>query len=98
MAGRLLLGINQSMSEASTADGSFHVKIEVLDEGSADAAKLGGPVETRVPGITPDLLSKIPRRISDPTGKPGDMVNVLIVGTQDQVVQVFTTAGVGAGG
>ena len=93
VAGRLLLGINQSMSEASTANGSFHVKIEVLDEGSADAINVGGPVETRVPGITPDLLSKIPRRVSDPSGNPGDMVNVLIVGTQDQVVQVFTTAG-----
>jgi hypothetical protein len=92
VAGRLLLGINQSMSEASTAEGSFHVRIEVLDEGSADASNAGGPVETRVPGITPDLLSKIPRRISDPAGKPGDMVNVLIVGTQDQMVQAFTTA------
>ncbi len=92
VAGRLLLGINQSMSEASTAEGSFHVRIEVLDEGSADGSNAGGPVETRVPGITPDLLSKIPRRISDPAGKPGDMVNVLIVGTQDQMVQAFTTA------
>ena len=91
-AGRLLLGINQSMSEASTADGSFHVRIEVLDEGMKDAANAGGPVETAVPGITPDLLSKIPRRISDPAGKPGDMVNILIVGTQDQMVEVFTTA------
>ena len=93
VAGRLYLGINQSMSEASSADGSFHVKIEVLKEGSADATNAGGPVETRVAGITPDLLSKIPRRVSDPNGKPGDMVNVLIVGTQDQMVQVFTTAG-----
>jgi hypothetical protein len=92
VAGRLFLGINQSMSEASTADGSFHVKIEVLDEGSADAITPGGPAETRVPDITPDLLSKIPRRVSDPNGKPGDMVNVLIVGTEEQVVQVFTTA------
>jgi hypothetical protein len=92
VAGRLVLGINQSMSEASTADGSFHVRIEVLNEGLKDAANAGGPVETGVPGITPDLLSKIPRRISDPAGKPGDMVNVLIVGTQDQVVQVFTAA------
>ncbi|MGB8864098.1 MAG: hypothetical protein WCC71_08370, partial [Candidatus Sulfotelmatobacter sp.] len=33
VAGRLFLGINQSMSEASTAEGSFHTKIEVLDEG-----------------------------------------------------------------
>jgi hypothetical protein len=93
VAGRLFLGINQSRSEASTADGSFHVKIEVLNEGSADATNVGGPVETRLPGITPDLLSKIPRRISDPNGRPGDMVNILIVGTQNQVVQVFTTAG-----
>lgn len=92
VAGRLMLGINQSGSEASTADGSFHVKVEVLDEGSRDATNAGGPVEVRVPGITPDLLSKIPRRVSDPAGKPGDMVNVLIVGTQDQVVHVFTTA------
>jgi hypothetical protein len=93
VAGRLFLGINQSMSEASTATGSFHVKIEALEEGSAGATNVGGPVETRVAGITPDLLSKIPRRVSDPSGKPGDMVNVLIVGTQDQVVQAFTTAG-----
>ena len=90
--GRLFLGINESMSDASTAEGSFHVKIEILDEGLADATKVGGPPETRVPGITPDLLSKIPRRISDPNGKPGDMVNVLIVGTQDEMVQVFTVA------
>jgi hypothetical protein len=81
------------MSEASTADGSFHVKIEVLNEGSAEATSIGGPVETRLPGITSDLLSQIPRRNSDPNGKPGDMVNVLIVGTQDQMVQAFTAAG-----
>ncbi|MGD0696348.1 MAG: LssY C-terminal domain-containing protein [Terriglobia bacterium] len=93
VAGRLFLGINQSMSEASTADGSFHVKVEVLNEGLAEATNAGGPAETRLPGITPDLLSKIPRRVSDPNGRPGDMVNVLIVGTQDQMVQVFTTAG-----
>jgi hypothetical protein len=93
VAGRLFLGINQSMSEASTADGSFHVKIDVLEEGLADATNVGGPAETRLLSITPDLLAKIPRRISDPNGKPGDMVNVLIVGTQDQVVQVFATAG-----
>jgi hypothetical protein len=69
------------------------VTIEVLDEGSADAIGVGGPAETRLQGITSDLLSKIPRRVSDPNGNPGDMVNVLIVGTQDQVVQVFTAAG-----
>lgn len=93
VAGRVFLGLNQSMKEAETATGSFHVKIEILEEGSADAANVGGPVDTRVAGITPDLLSKIPRRVSDPNGNPGDMVNLLILGTQDQVVQAFTTAG-----
>ena len=93
VAGHLFLGINQSMSEASTADGSFHAKVEVLNEGSSDATNAGGPAETRLPGVTPDLLGKIPRRVSDPAGAPGDMVNVLIVGTQDQMLQVFSTAG-----
>jgi hypothetical protein len=92
VAGRLFLGINQSKSDTSTADGTFHVRIEVLEEGSGDAKNAGGPVETRVSGITPNLLSKIPRRVSDANGRPGDMVNVLIVGTQDQMVKVFTTA------
>jgi hypothetical protein len=93
VAGRLYLGLNQGMSEAANAEGSFQVKIEILEEGSADATNVGGPVETRVAGITPSLLSKIPRRVSDPNGNPGDMVNVFLVGTQDQMVQAFTTAG-----
>jgi LssY-like putative type I secretion system component LssY len=93
VAGRLYLGINQSVSDAATATGSFHVKIEFPEEGSSNVTSVGGPVESRVAGITPNLLGRIPRRISDSNGKPGDMVNVLIVGTQDQMVGAFTTAG-----
>jgi hypothetical protein len=92
VAGRLFLGINQSEKDASAATGSFEVKVEILAEGSG-AASAGGPGEARVAGITPELLSKIPRRVSDPAHNPGDMVNVLIVGTEDQLVQAFTTAG-----
>jgi hypothetical protein len=93
VAGRLFLGINQSEKDAAAATGSFQVKIEILEEGSADATAVGGPAESRVTGITPELLSKIPRRVSDPEKNPGDMVNVLIVGTQDQLVQTFNAAG-----
>jgi hypothetical protein len=93
VAGRLFLGVNESQKDASAATGSFTVKVEILNEGSAETSKVGGPADAPVAGITPDLLSKIPRRVSDPSGNPGDMVNVLIVGTQDQVVQAFTTAG-----
>jgi hypothetical protein len=93
VAGRLYLGINQSQKDGEGATGSFEVTVDVVSEGTGDAASVGGPVEAPVAGITPDLLSKIPRRVSDPQKNPGDMVNVLIVGTQDQVVQVFTSGG-----
>lgn len=95
VAGRLFLGINQSLNDAGTATGSFHVTIQVLDPGSRDAAAAvaGGPAEGRIPSVTRDLLEKIPRRVSDPQGNAGDMVNVLIIGTQEEVVNVFTSAG-----
>lgn len=92
VAGRLYVGLNESASDASTAQGSFQVTIDILQEGSGSTVA-GGPEETRIKGITTDLLGKIPRRVSDPDGRPGDMVNVLIVGSQGQVVKVFTTAG-----
>jgi hypothetical protein len=101
VAGRLFLGINQSTKDAATAQGSFQVTINVLEAGAAGApgatvgaaAAGGGPAETAVPSFTPDLLEKIPRRVTDQQGNSGDMVNVLIIGTEDQVVQAFTTAG-----
>jgi hypothetical protein len=95
VAGRLFLGINQSYKDSQTAQGSFHVTISVTDPGLATpaAAVAGGPTETTISGITPALLAEIPRRVSDPQGNPGDMVNVLIVGSQDDLVQAFTAAG-----
>jgi hypothetical protein len=95
VAGRLYLGINQSLRDAEVAKGNFQVKIAVLDPGlsSAAAMAIGGPPETPVLGITLPLLRKIPRRVSDPQGKPGDMVNILLVGTQERVLQAFTRAG-----
>lgn len=92
VAGRLFLGINQSQSDAAAATGGFKATVEILDIGSGNAT-VGGPAESRVAGVTPELLSKIPRRVSDPAHNPGDMVNVLIIGTQDQVVKTFTEAG-----
>ena len=95
VAGRLFLGINQSSRDAEGAKGNFRVKIAVLNPGlsTTAAVAIGGPPETPVPEITPALLRKVPRRVSDPQGKPGDMVNILLVGTPEQVVQVFARAG-----
>jgi hypothetical protein len=95
VGGRLFLGINQSMKDAAGAKGNFQVKIAVINPGLSTAAAIaiGGPPETSVPSVTPAILKEIPRRVSDPQGKPGDMVNILIVGTQEQVVKVFSAAG-----
>jgi hypothetical protein len=95
VAGRLFLGINQSMKDAAAAQGSFHVKIEVLNPGLsvAAAAISGGPADSRIAEVTAALLGKIPRRVTDPQGNPGDMVNVLIIATQEEIVNVFTSAG-----
>jgi hypothetical protein len=46
-----------------------------------------------IPGIDNTLLSKIPRRVADKEGNPGDMVNFLILGDEDQMKKVFATAG-----
>ena len=95
VAGRLFLGINQSYKDSQTAQGSFHVTITVTDPGLATPAAVvaGGPAETKIAGITPALLAEIPRRVTDPQGNPGDMVNILIVGSQNDLVQAFTAAG-----
>jgi hypothetical protein len=91
VAERLYLGINQGMRDASDAQGSFQVKVEVLELGSD--ATVGGPAEKPIPEITASLLESIPRRISDQQKNPGDMVNVLIVGSEEEVLKVFSTAG-----
>lgn len=95
VAGRLYLGINQGLKEAATATGSFTVTVAVASVGLATsaAAVAGGPADAPVAGITPALLSKIPRRVSDQQGNPGDMVNVLLVGTQQQVEKTFAAGG-----
>jgi len=90
VAERLYLGINQSMKDAADATGSFHVTVEVLEQGSITT--LGGPAESEIPGIS-EFLEKIPRRIADQQHNPGDMVNVFLIGNEEDVVKVFTTAG-----
>jgi len=90
--GRLFLGINQGMREAATAQGSFHVTITVLTAGTGEANTPFLP-DTPVASVTSDLLEKIPRRVLDPSGNPGDMVNILLIGAQDDVTAVFKAAG-----
>lgn len=95
VAGRLFLGINESQKDAADAQGNFHVTITIVAAGLTTPAGMlvGGPAETSIPSITTEIVAEIPRRVSDPQGSPGDMVNVLIIGTQEQLTQAFAAAG-----
>jgi len=91
VAERLFLGINQSMRDASAATGAFEVNIEVLDQGTITT--VGGPAEAAIPELSAKLVDSLPRRVSDQQHSPGDMVNVLLIGSEEEVIKVFTTAG-----
>jgi len=93
ITGRLALGINQAKSD--TGDGTYTVHVEVY---TADATA-GGTVRTiskivdTIPGIDNSLFIKIPRRISDKDGNPGDMVNFLMLGSEAAMQKAFASAG-----
>jgi hypothetical protein len=90
ISGKLAIGINQASSD--TGDGSYTVKIQVFAADSKTAQEIARKV-TSLPGIDDSLFAKIPRRVGDKEGNPGDMVNFLIIGDEDAMKKVFTTAG-----
>lgn len=93
VAGKLALGINQSDKDA--ADGAFtvHVEIYAADSKAGEAALVVARQVKSMKGIDKKLFSKLPRRIADKDGNPGDMVNFLILGSEEAMQKVFTTAG-----
>jgi hypothetical protein len=90
LSGRLSIGINQLSSD--TGDGTYSVRIEIY-AADGDSVLYTAKAVLSIRGVDDSLFSKIPRRISDKVGDPGDMVNFLIVGSQAAMEKVFTTAG-----
>ncbi len=89
VSGRLSVGINQTTDD--TGDGTYVVRVEVyVPEG---AARVVAKQVSSLPGIDNNLFSKIPRRVGDKEGNAGDMVNFLILGSEDAMQRVFTNAG-----
>lgn len=87
IAGRLFLAVNQPASDQVT--GSYHVRLER----TASAAPAAPQHEVQVPAFSQSLLDSIPRRVSDPNGAPGDRVNFILIGSQEQVQAVLKAAG-----
>lgn len=90
VGGRLFIGINQASDD--TGDGTYKVEIEV-DAADASAKYQSAREVKSIPGINARLFSKIPRRVADKAGDPGDMVNFLIVASEPAMQKVFTAAG-----
>jgi hypothetical protein len=90
LSGRLSIGINQLSSD--TGDGTYSVRIEIYPA-DGDSVLYTAKAVPSIRGVDEDLFSRIPRRISDKAGDPGDMVNFLIIGSQAAMEKVFTTAG-----
>jgi hypothetical protein len=90
VSGRLSVGINQTDND--TGEGTFAVRIEVYATEGGAAPAVAKQVNS-LPGIDNKLFAKIPRQIGDKEGNPGDMVNLLILGSESAMQSVFTTAG-----
>jgi LssY C-terminus len=93
VAGRLTLGINQAKSD--TGEGSFavHVEVYAVEAASVGTTRTISKIVGAMAGIDSALFAKIPRRIGDKDGNPGDMVNFLILGSEAGMQRVFTTSG-----
>ncbi|GAC1619275.1 MAG: hypothetical protein PVS2B2_12440 [Candidatus Acidiferrum sp.] len=90
VSGRLSVGINQSSDDLG--EGTYKIRLEIYAPDSTSARVATKTVKS-VPGVDNALFSKIPRRIGDKDGKPGDMVNFLILGSEEEMKGVFSTAG-----
>ncbi len=90
ISGRLSLGINQLSDD--TGAGNFTVRVEVYSQEGGAPRKVARQVDS-IPGVDGALFSRIPRRIGDKQGNPGDMVNFLILGSEADMQKVCTAAG-----
>jgi LssY-like putative type I secretion system component LssY len=90
VAGRLAIGINQASDD--TAEGTFRVHLDIHAPDSNVPYHPAREVKT-ISGVDARVFAKLPRRISDKDGNPGDMVNFLILGSEDAMQKVFTAAG-----
>jgi len=88
-AGRLFLGVNRTSRDQ--VDGNFHAKVQIAL--AATAVPSPAVTASSAPGLDPAFLSRVPRRVSDAAGNPGDVVNFIVIGSQEKLQQAFQAAG-----
>jgi len=90
VAGPLAIGINQVSDD--TGDGTYTVRIDVLAPDSEAVYRPARQVKS-ISGVDANIWTKVPRRVADKNDNPGDMVNFLLIGSEDAMQKVFTAAG-----
>ncbi|MBI3406582.1 MAG: LssY C-terminal domain-containing protein [Acidobacteria bacterium] len=98
-AGRLFLGVNENSNDP--ADGKYQVKIVIVEQGKPSEASADGTTATtgglkttpEISGVTPEMFEKLPRRNQDKAGTLGDMVNFVVLGSEDRVRQALAAGG-----
>ena len=84
--GRLFLGINFT---SESLQGSYQAKVEFTARGPE---KVDVP-SYRLPAVTVAMIDRIPRRVSDADGNPGDNTNFVVIGAEQDVLDAFKEAG-----
>jgi LssY C-terminus len=85
ISGRLFVAINQTTIDQAT--GSYHVVVD------RKAGPSSPHVDVNVPAFPQSIIDAIPRRVADAEGNPGDRVNFILIGSQDQVQAALKAAG-----
>lgn len=90
VAGRLTIGINQANDDIGEGTYTVHINIHAPDPG---AVYHPARQVSAISGVDGKIFAKLPRRVADKNDNPGDMVNFLILGSEDAMQKVFTAAG-----
>src|SRR5712671_316789 len=90
VAGPLAIGINQASDD--TGDGTYTVRIDIMAPDSDAAYRPARQVKS-ISGVDANIWTKVPRRVADKNDNSGDMVNFLLIGSEDAMQKVFTAAG-----
>ncbi|MCU1239343.1 MAG: hypothetical protein JWO71_69 [Candidatus Acidoferrum typicum] len=90
VAGRLAIGINQASDDIGEGTYTVHIDIHAPDPGAA--YRPARQVAT-ISGVDAKIFAKLPRRVADKSDNPGDMINFLILGSEDAMQKIFTAAG-----
>jgi hypothetical protein len=85
-AGHLFLGINFGNESLS---GEYTATIEFTKHGPENPTA----IEYKLPTVTSEMINRIPRRVIDADGNPGDNTNFVVLGAEKDMIETFKSAG-----